>query len=326
MRRPRIVLLALAVGAAILALVALGLGDYPLNPLQVIRAAFGPDQGIATTIVVDWRLPRVVVALGFGAALGVSGALFQSLTKNPLGSPDIIGFSTGSYTGALIVLTVIGQSVVGTTFGALAGGLATALLVYLLASRRGVQGFRLIIVGIGVTAVLNAVNTYLLLRASTEVALGASIWGAGSISLVAWPQAWPALAGLAVMVPVTMLLSRPLRQLELGDDVARAHGLRVEPARLGILVVGVALMALVTATSGPIAFVALAAPQVARRLTRSAGIPLTASALVGGVLLLGADTVAQHAFPSPLPVGLVTVVVGGAYLLILLVREAREAL
>ncbi|MCU1527883.1 MAG: iron transporter permease, partial [Frondihabitans sp.] len=222
--------------------------------------------------------------------------------------------------------TVIGQSVVGTAVGALVGGLVTAFIVYLLAYRRGVQGFRLIIVGIGVTAVLNAVNTYLLLRASTEVALGASIWGAGSISLVAWPQAWPALVGLAVMVPLTALLSRPLRQLELGDDSARAHGLRVEPARLGILVVGVTLMALVTATSGPIAFVALAAPQIARRLTRSAGIPITASALVGSVILLGADTVAQHAFSNPVPVGLVTVVVGGIYLLILLVREAREAL
>ncbi|THG29248.1 FecCD family ABC transporter permease [Naasia lichenicola] len=321
--RSRTVVLALAIGCVLLALVALGLGDFPLDPVQVVQAAFTTDGGFATTIVLEWRLPRVLAALVFGAALAVSGGLFQTLTANPLGSPDIIGFSTGAYTGALLVLTLAGTSFAPVAVGAVAGGLVSALLAYVLAYRRGVHGFRLIIVGIGVTAILQSANTLLLRRASTEVAMEASFWGAGSLSLVGWSQFVPVAIALAVLTPAVFLVSRPLRQLELGDDAARAHGVRVERSRLTILVLGVALIALVTAISGPIAFVALAAPQIAHRIARSPGIPLVGSALVGALLLLSADMVAQHLPPTPIPVGVVTIIGGGVYLLALLVHEAR---
>jgi iron complex transport system permease protein len=321
--RAQIAVTALTVVALLLAVVALGLGDYPLSVPEVVRALV-TDQGFASTIVVQWRLPRVLVALVFGAALGVSGALFQSLTRNPLGSPDVIGFSTGSYTGVLLVTTVVGTGTLGVSAGALIAGLATALVVYLLAYRDGVQGFRLIVVGIGVTGMLHGVNVWLLLRAKTEVAMAASIWGAGSISLTGWSQALPAFAVFAVLTPLIWAVRGPLRQLELGDDAAGAHGLRVETTRLAVVVLGVALIATVTASAGPIAFVALSAPQIARRLTRSAGLPLLASALTGGVLLLGADLIAQHVLPTAVPVGVVTVVLGGIYLLTLIVREARR--
>ncbi len=315
-----------ALSAALLALslLALGTGDYPLSVGEVVTAMFATDGGFATTIVLEWRLPRVLVALVFGAALALSGAIFQSLTRNPLGSPDIIGFATGSYTGALIVITLVGDTYLSTAGGAIAGGLASALVVYLLAYRRGIQGFRLIIVGIAVTAILHAFNTWLLLRAQVEVAMAASIWGAGSISLVGWEQALPAFGVLAVLGVLVLVLSGGLRQLELGDDAAKAHGMRVEPARLALLVVGVALIAVVTASSGPIAFVALAAPQIASRLTRSAGVPLVASALTGALLLLAADFVAQHLLPAAVPVGMVTVVIGGLYLIGLLISQARK--
>lgn len=322
-RRGRATVAGLSVAAVLLALFALGLGDYPLSIPDVVRAMVS-DQGFASTIVTEWRLPRVLVALVFGAALAVSGALFQSLTRNPLGSPDLIGFSTGSYTGVLVVTTLIGTGTVGVSAGALVAGLLTALVVYLLAYRDGVQGFRLIVVGIGVTGMLHGVNVWLLLRAETEVAMAASIWGAGSISLVGWPQAVPALVVLAGLAPLVWAVRGPLRQLELGDDAAGAHGLRVEPARLAVVVLGIALIATVTATAGPIAFVALAAPQIARRLAGSAGLPLLASALTGGVVLLAADMVAQHVLPTAVPVGVVTVVLGGAYLLALIVQEARR--
>jgi len=291
-----------------------------------VQAMFATDGGFATTIVLEWRLPRVLAALAFGAAMGVAGAIFQSLTRNPLGSPDIIGFSTGSYTGALIVITLVGDAYLSTAVGALLGGLATAFVVYLLAYRRGVQGFRLIIVGIAVTAMLHGLNTWMLLKAETEVAMTASIWGAGSLGLIGWQQAVPAFIALAVLVPFVIILSGPMRQLEIGDDAAKAHGVRVEPARLALLVVGVALTAVVTASTGPIAFVALAAPQIAHRLTRSAGLPLVGSALTGAVLLLVADFVAQHLLPNAVPVGLVTIVSGGIYLIALLIHEARKRL
>jgi iron complex transport system permease protein len=322
-RRSRVAVAGLAVAALLLALVALGLGDYPLSVAEVVRALVS-DQGFASTIVTQWRLPRVLVALVFGAALAVSGALFQSLTRNPLGSPDVIGFSTGSYTGVLVVTTVLGTGALGVSAGALVAGLLTALVVYLLAYRDGVQGFRLIVVGIGVTGMLHGLNVWLLLRAKTEVALTASIWGAGSISLVGWAQAVPAFVVLAVLTPLVWAVRGPLRQLELGDDAAGSHGLQVEPARLAVVVLGVALIATVTATAGPIAFVALAAPQIARRLAGSAGLPLVASALTGALVLLGADVLAQHVLPTALPVGVVTVVLGGVYLLALIVREARR--
>ena len=323
--RPRSVMVSTVIALACLAvgLVALGTGDYPLSVPEVLRAMVATDGGFATTVVLEWRLPRVLVALAFGAALGVAGAIFQSLTRNPLGSPDIIGFATGSYTGALIALTVLGSTYLSTAVGALIGGLLTALVVYLLAYRRGVQGFRLIIVGIAVTAVLHAVNTFLLLRVSTEVAMVASIWGAGSISLVGWDEAVPAIIALLVITPVVMLLGGSLRQLELGDDAAKAHGVRVEPARLALIVTGVALTAVVTASAGPIAFVALATPQIAKRLTRSPGLPLLPSALTGALVLLLADFAAQHLLSGALPVGIVTVVLGGLYLIGLLVVEAR---
>lgn len=322
-RRSRLAVAGLAVAALLLALVALGLGDYPLSVPEVVRA-LGGDQGFASTIVTQWRLPRVLVALAFGAALAVSGALFQSLTRNPLGSPDVIGFATGSYTGVLVVTTVLGTGTLGVSAGALVAGLLTALVVYLLAYRDGVQGFRLILVGIGVTGMLHGLNVWLLLRAKTEVALAASIWGAGSISLVGWTQALPAFVVLAVLTPLVRAVRGPLRQLELGDDAAGSHGLRVETARLAVVVLGVALIATVTATAGPIAFVALAAPQIARRVAGSAGLPLVASALTGALVLLAADVLAQHVLPTALPVGVVTVVLGGGYLLALIVQEARR--
>ncbi|MCK2022105.1 iron chelate uptake ABC transporter family permease subunit [Microbacterium sp. kSW2-24] len=314
-----------ALGILVLALLALCLGDYPLSLPEVTAALFS-DQGFASRIVVEWRLPRIVAAIVFGAALGASGALFQTLTRNPLGSPDVIGFSTGAYTGAILVITLAGGSVITVSIGALAGGLMTALVVYMLAWRNGVQGFRLIIVGIAVTAILSSLNTYLLLRAQTEVAMTASIWGAGSLSLVGWDDVGVAIGPLAVLLVLTLLVSGPLRQLELGDDAARAHGVRTERTRLLVMVVGVALIAIVTAVSGPIAFIALAAPQIARRLTSGAGIPIGTSAMVAAFLLLAADAIAQHVVPGSVPVGIVTVVIGGVYLVTLLVHEARKQL
>ncbi|GAB3290811.1 FecCD family ABC transporter permease [Pseudoclavibacter terrae] len=324
LRRTVVVTLILSGIAIVLAVVALGLGKYPLTPIEVLEAVFVPDGGFATTVVLEWRAPRVVAALVFGAALAVSGALFQSLTRNPLGSPDVIGFSTGAYTGAVIVIIAGAGTFVGTALGALAGGLLTAILVYALARRGGVSSFRLIVVGIGVTAFLHALNTWMLLRAQTEVAMTASIWGAGSLALAQWSQLVPAAVILILLVPAVALLAGPLRQLELGDETARSHGVRVEPTRFAVLIVGVMLTAVVTAATGPIAFVALSAPQLALRLERGPGVPILSSAVLGAVLLLAADLVAQHALGGAVPVGVVTIVMGGAYLVVLLALQARR--
>ncbi|KQQ01581.1 MULTISPECIES: FecCD family ABC transporter permease [unclassified Rathayibacter] len=325
-RRTLLVGAALAGAVLALAVVALGLGELRLAAPDVVAALLGQRTGIARTVVLEWRLPRVLGAVLFGAALGVSGAVFQSLTRNPLASPDIIGLTSGSYAGGLVVIILIGAGAgsLPVAAGSVVGGLIAAALVYLLARRRGVQGFRLIVVGIGVSAMLEALSTYLVLRAKLEIAMTASVWGSGSLNPVGWGQLLPAAVVIAAALVGLGLLARSMRQLELGDDAARALGSPVERTRLLLVVGAVALTAAVTAASGPIAFVALAAPQIARRLTRTAGVALVPSALVGALVLLGADVVAQHVLPGSLPVGVVTVVVGGLYLVGLLLHEARR--
>lgn len=310
--------------AALVAMVSLMSGTYPIPALQVVRVLLGAKDVTLTMIVVEWRLPRVALAFLLGAALGMSGAIFQSLTRNPLGSPDVIGFSAGSYTGALVVILLFSGGYYETAAGALVGGIVTASAVYLLAWRRGIQGFRLIIVGIGVAAMLGAFNAWMIREAGLQVAMSAAIWGAGSLNGLGFEQLIPVILTLAVLMPATCLLSRPLRQMEMGDDIAAVSGVDVNGTRLILMTLGVALTAIATAAAGPIAFIALVAPQIARRLARTSGPKLGASAMMGGLLLLAADWAAQHALNVQLPVGVMTVSIGGFYFLFVLVREGRK--
>jgi iron complex transport system permease protein len=324
--RPVVVCAVLALAIAGMAVLALMTGSYQIGAGQVISALTGGETGLVHDIVVEWRLPRVTATVVFGAALGVSGAVFQSLLRNPLADPGILGFSQGSYTGALIVILVVNGTYLQLVGGALLGGMATAVAVYLLAHRRGVQGFRLIVVGIGLSAILRSLNTWLILEADLEVAITAAAWEAGSLNGVSWDQVLIGGACITVLLLLAGMLSRPMRQLELGDDAAASQGVRVAPARLALIVVGVALTATVTAASGPIAFISLVAPQIARRIARTAGITLAPAAFVGALLCLTADYIAQHIAPTPLPVGIITVILGGGYLGWLLFTEARRRL
>ncbi|WP_112141093.1 FecCD family ABC transporter permease [Glycomyces dulcitolivorans] len=316
---------ALAVLTVLAAVIALGLGEMRISAVDVVRALVSDAGTAIETVVVQWRLPRVLLGVVFGAALGLSGAVFQSLTRNPLGSPDVIGFDSGAYTGAVVSIIAVGSTALVIP-SALAGGIATALAVYLLAYRRGVHGFRLIVVGIAVTALLGSVNTYLLLKARLWQAQMASVWGAGSLNGLDWSDARNGtLVVLALLVPL-LWLGRRLRMLELGDDAAAAMGVAVEPVRLALVVVGVSLSAVVTALAGPIPFVALVAPQLARRITRAPGVQLVPAAVTGAFLLVTCDMVALNVPPQALPVGLMTIILGGAYLVWLLVAQSRKEL
>nr|WP_243695438.1 iron chelate uptake ABC transporter family permease subunit [Agromyces protaetiae] len=321
-----LVVVALLVAAALaVGVVSLATGDFFIPIPDVVATLAGGGDSRTQLVVLDWRMPRVALALMLGAALGVSGAIFQSITRNPLGSPDLIGFDAGAYTGALLVITTVGTGYLATAGGALAGGLAAAVAVYLLAYRRGFHGFRLIIVGIAVAAMLASLNTWIILNAELYVALAAAAWGTGSLNAVGWEQAVPAAIVLVVLWAVVAFLAKPMHVLELGDDAATALGVRTTRTRLALVIVGVALTATATAAAGPIAFVALAAPQLARRLTRSAGVTLSAAAAMGALLLAASDFAAQHLFaPTQLPVGVVTVSIGGVYLIWLLITEARR--
>lgn len=234
------------------------------------------------------------MALLLGAALGMSGAIFQSIIRNPLGSPDVIGFNMGAYTGALIAITLFNGGYYYIAGGALAGGILAALAIYLLAWRQGIAGFRLIIVGIAISAVLVSTNTWLIITTSLERAMDAAMWQAGSLNGMTWQKAQPATAFILLAAAAALLMGKRLQLLEMGDDTARALGVNAEGSRLWLMLFGVTLTAAVTATAGPISFIALAAPQIARRLAGQSSVTLTSSALMGAALLLGADVVSQH--------------------------------
>lgn len=307
-----------------LALLSLTSGTYLVAIPDLLLSLQGQGEEMVRMIVLEWRLPRILLSLLLGSALGMSGAIFQSLTRNPLGSPDIIGFAAGSYTGALVVILLLAGGYYQIALGALTGGIITACVVYLLSMRHHLAGFRLIITGIGISAMLSAFNSWMIKAADLNVAMAAAVWGAGSLNGLGFEQLLPVAIIMLALVPFLCLSSRSMKQLELGDDSARASGINTGATRLGLMILGVTLTAIVTAAAGPIAFIALAAPQIARRLTRSACVALLPSALTGSLLLLSADWAAQHAFTTQLPVGIMTVSIGGLYFIWLLIREGRK--
>jgi len=323
--RPRS--LAVGAGCALLALalgvLAIGSGDYPIGPADVLSTLAGHGSVAQDFIVNQLRLPRVVTALLVGAALGLSGALLQSLVRNPLGSPDVLGFTQGASAGALVVV-VTGGSSLALACGAVTGGLATGGLIYALAWRQGVHGYRLVLIGIGVAAVLTGVNSYLLTRAQLMDAARAVLWLTGSLDGRGWDNARPLAAAMAVVVPVVLGLGRALRMIEMGDDAAFALGVRVERVRLVLLACAVVLASFAAAAAGPVSFVALTAPQLTKRMTRAPGPGLLPSMATGAALLVAADWGAQRLFTGhQLPVGVVTGVLGGGYLVWLLATERR---
>lgn len=325
--RPRTLLVALVllvVSAAAL-VVSVSVGDYEV-PLAAVPAAIaGVGERLDVFFVQGVRLPRALTALGVGAALGLAGAVFQSLSRNALGSPDIIGFTSGAATGAVAVILLVGGGRLMVSLGAVAGGLLTAGVVYLLAMKNGVHGYRLVLVGIGISAMLVAVRDYLLTRADLTDAMGAQIWMIGSLNARGWPEVVAVGVSLALLGPVLLYLGARLRFMELGDDTARALGVDTRAVQVGALAAASALTGAAIAVSGPIGFVALAAPQLARRLTRTGGTTFVGAALMGAALLAVADLVALRALaPTQLPVGVVTAVIGGSYLIWLLYTEWRR--
>lgn len=317
------VLLLVALAAA--SAYTLSTGEFELPLSEVLAALAGQGDRWSDFVVNTQRLPRVTVGLLVGAALAVSGALLQRLTRNSLGSPDFIGITQGASAGAVLAIIVVNGSMAEIALGGLIGGLATAVAVYLLAFRGGVSGYRFILIGIGVSALLLALNTYLITRATWQEALQAQAWLVGTLNDRSWNEATLVGVTLAVLVPLALVLYRRLTLLELGDDTARALGVGVEWTRLLLLIASVALASVATAACGPITFVALTAPQLVQRLTRSTGPGLLPSAAMGALLLVISDLAVQRLFqPVPLPVGVATGVFGGGYLLWLLSAEWRK--
>jgi len=324
--REMLVWSALAALTAAVSFLALMLGEIDYSPAQVVQALLGGGSPAAELFVVQFRLPRAVCAVVFGAMLGVAGALFQGITRNPLGSPDIIGFTASASAGGVAMLAFVGSGYYLVAAGALGGGFVVAGLIVLLSRGGGVAGFRLVIAGIAISAMLASLQTWLVLSADLELAQVAALWSTGTLNGASFGYAGPALLGgvLTLLLAIPVLGPR-LGMLDLGDDAAAALGLAPGRTRLLAIVTGVVLVALATSAAGPIAFVALAAPHVGRRLAGTAGTSLASSACAGAMVLASADLAAQHAVPGQsYPVGLVTVAVGGLYLISLIVQENRK--
>ena len=321
--RPRLLAVCLGLGLLAFVLFCLGMtvGDYPLSVGRVLAALVSRGDYYDQVVVYDWRMPRALAGLLVGFAFGMSGALFQTITRNPLAAPDVIGISAGAAVAVVggIVLGI--GSGVGTQTLGLAGAVLAAVVIYVLAWRRGTTGYRIILVGIGVSWMCTSATAYLLARAKLHEAQQAVGWLVGNLNDVTWSQTAPLLLALAVLVPVTLVLSGWLRTLQLGDDVAAGLGTPVQRARFMLLLAAVGLVAFGTAAAGPVAFVALAAPQIARRLAGVPAPPLVASACTGAVVVLGADLLAR--LVVGLPVGVITGVLGAPFLLWLLARANR---
>jgi iron complex transport system permease protein len=307
------------------AMVSLSTGDFPVPMSNVVRSLLGRGDPGTDFIVFTLRMPRLLTTVLVGAALGASGAVFQNLTRNPLGSPDFLGITVGASSGALVVILLLGGSGLQTAAGAVAGCVATSVAVYLLAFRRGTQPFRLVLMGVGVSAMLEAFNSFLIIRGRLDEAVAAQLWLIGSVGGRTWTEVWLVAGGLVLLLPVAFYCGRYLTVMNLGDEIGVLQGVRVERTRAVLALAGVGLAAGATAAAGPIAFVALAAPQLAARLTRSPGPGILPAAAMGAALLAASDWAAQRVLPSQdIPVGVVTAGLGGLYLIWLLAHELRR--
>jgi iron complex transport system permease protein len=314
--------LAGAVLVVLLASLMLGNTFYGLD--KVIRVVLGETVPGASFTVGELRLPRASLGLLTGLSFGIAGVTFQTLLRNPLASPDIIGISSGASAAAAIGIVVFSLSETVVSFLALAAALITAAAIYLMANRKGFAGTRLILIGIGVAAMLDSVVSYVLSHAASWDLQMAMQWITGSLNGATWSSVAPVLISCAVLIPVLLLHESRLGTLRLGDDSAAALGVGVQRTRIVLIICAVALLAFATAASGPIAFVAFMAGPIAARIVGPGASLVLPAGLIGALLVLVADLVGQFGFDNRYPVGVITGVLGAPYLVYLLIRSNRS--
>ncbi|WP_238431333.1 FecCD family ABC transporter permease [Streptomyces cavernae] len=322
-RRALLTAVALGLVLAMTSLAYLCVGESFVSPVEALKVVLGqpsPDELVVGTL----REPRLVVGLLVGAAFGVAGGLIQTVSRNPLASPDVIGISQGA--GALTVgaMTFGVTSYAVLPYLSVAGGVLAALLVYVFAWRGGLHASRFVLIGIGIAIALRSVTSLLMTKGDYLVAQQAQIWMTGSLNGRGWAEAAPLGWSLLVLAPAVAWAMHAQRMAGLDDDTAVALGVRLGRVRLGLTLLGVVLASVATGAAGPVDFVALLAPQIARRLTRTAQIPLVSSALLGAVIVVLADLLARRLFsPTEVPVGVLTAAVGAPYLIWLIVRSRK---
>ena len=323
-RRRVIVTAALAVGVVLVFVASLMIGQTFYGLDEVVRVVLGQTVPGASFTVGELRLPRAVLAILAGFAFGIAGVTFQTMLRNPLASPDIIGITAGASAAAVFGIVILSLSETAVSVLAVVGGLATALAIYLLSNKGGFAGTRLILIGIGVAAMLDAAVTYVLSKAPAYDLQAAMRWLTGSLNGATWSTVLPLAIASVVLVPALLAKGRDLNVLRLGDDAAASLGIRLQGTRVVVIVAAVALLAFATAATGPIAFVAFMAGPITARIVGPGGSLLLPSALVGALLVQLSDLLGQFAFDSRYPVGVVTGVLGAPFLISLLIRTNRS--
>jgi iron complex transport system permease protein len=303
--------------------VTLMVGQTFYGPAEVIDVILGQQVPGASFTVGTLRLPRATLGLLTGFAFGVAGVTFQTLLRNPLASPDVIGISAGASAAAVFAGVTLGLGEQSVSLFALVAALVTAGAIYLLSYKAGFAGTRLILIGIGVGAMLDSLITYLLSRAAAWDLQTAMQWLTGSLNGASWERVLPVLLVVLILGPLLISQSRAFAALTLGDDSAQALGVGTDRTRVVMILAAVTLLAFATAASGPIAFVAFMAGPIAARLVGPGGSLLLPAGLIGALLVLVADLVGQFAFGTRYPVGVITGVLGAPYLVYLLVRTNR---
>lgn len=323
-RRRLVVTTVLALAVAVIYAVSLMVGQTFYSPAEVWGVMTGQLVPGASFTVGELRLPRSTVGLLAGACFGIGGAVFQTMLRNPLASPDIIGINAGASAAAVVGIVFLSLDQTPVAVLATVGALVTALTIYLLAFKDGGAGARFILIGIGVAAIFNSVVSYVLSRAAEWDLQAAMRWITGNLNGASWNEAVPLAVAVAIGVPVILWLTRDLELMRLGDDTAAALGVPVERRRIMLIIAAVALLAFATAAAGPISFVAFLAGPIAARMLGPVGSPVLAAGLFGALLVLVADFVGQYLLGLRLPVGVVTGVLGAPYLIILLIRSSRS--
>ncbi|MER2127752.1 iron chelate uptake ABC transporter family permease subunit [Solibacillus sp.] len=308
--------------ALCVAMLMLGNTIYPVK--DVLSVLLGNDVKGATFAVGTIRLPRMLAGLLTGFAFGVGGYVFQTMLRNPLANPNVIGVTAGSSAAAVFCIIVLHASNTVVSIASVVGGLVTTLCIYFLAKGASFSIGRLILIGIGIQAMLNAVISYLMLIGKTHDLPTALRWLSGSLNGAKMETMYPLMIAVVIFTPLLMMFSKRLEMLELGEEMSSSLGVDTNKTRLVLIICAVLLIALATAVTGPIAFVAFLAGPIAKRLVGSNFSALIPAGLIGVILVLAADLIGQFAFTARYPVGVVTGIIGAPYLIYLLIRINRK--
>ncbi|MFB9279343.1 FecCD family ABC transporter permease [Cohnella cellulosilytica] len=322
------IILALTGLAVLVFFVGIGLGSQTTSLPDVVRTLLGYGTAEHSLILHTLRLPRALVAVLAGAALSVAGAILQGIIRNPMASPDIIGITGGASFAAVAFITYLGGSVSikWLPAAAFAGAALISIVIYVLAWSRGVSPTRLVLIGVGISAITSSLTMLMIVISPVNTAGQAYVWMTGSVYGSSWGDVYSVLPWVLVLIPLAFYLYRHLNIQELGDELATGLGSPVQLYRFMLLMISVALAGAAVAVAGAVGFVGLIAPHIARKLVGPSFNGLVpASALIGSLMVLLADTIGRTVFlPLDVPAGVFTAAVGAPYFIYLLYRSRHS--